>query len=380
MIRRIERADGTRFQVYGKADGKTVYVGTYDSRREANDAEEEHRSDQRKIKRGELAPNATTKRTLKEGLDLWLASIKDSRSHRPYSEFVKYQIEPELGTLKISSITSTTIAQWSTAIAKRYAPQTVNSARGCLSAAFEWFIDPLNGWLKVNPCRGVKQTEVPDRQYNWIKTRGELERLLLGCSDELRDMIAVSVGTAMRIGELLALTWDDVSIDTRLITIQRGSPNGPPKGGKIRQVPILDSVLPVLRARALKRGGSVLVFPGKGGKHRSQTPVTCAFKSALKRAQMDTSLRWHDLRHTSASWWVMSGGDIFRLSKLMGHKSVKVTEKTYAHLAPEAWSQDYARLAFNAPSEPAKVYEIRRDERGKLAGRSSVVIDARQAG
>lgn len=379
MIRRVERAEGTRFQVYGKSDGKTVYVGTRDSLRDAKDLDEEHRSDQRKIKRGELAPNTSTKRTLKEGLDLWLAAIKDSRSHRPYSEFVKYQIEPELGALKISSITSAHIARWTATIGKRYAPQTVNSARGCLSSAFEWFIQP-NEWLKINPCRGVAQTEVPDRQYNWIKTRGELERLLLGCSDDLRDMIAVSVGTAVRIGELLALTWDDVSFDTRLITIQRGSPTGLPKGGRIRQVPILDSALPVLRARALKRGGSVLVFPGKGGKHRAQTPVTCAFKSALKRAQMDTSLRWHDLRHTSASWWVMSGGDIFRLSKLMGHRDVKVTTKTYAHLAPEAWSQDYARLAFSAPSEPGKVYEIRRDDRGKLAGRSSVVLDARIAG
>lgn len=73
----------------------------------------------------------------------------------------------------------------------------------------------------------------------------------------------------------------------------------------------------------------------------------------------------------------MSGGDIFRLSKLMGHRSVKITQDTYAHLAPEAWTQDYARIAFHIPSEPAKVYEIARDERGKLAGRRTVTVEQR---
>jgi len=366
MIRRIERADGPRYQVYSKANGKTVYVGTYDSKKEAGIADEDHRSEQRKIASGELAPKTDTKRTLKQSLDLWLDALEagKSRSHRPYSEFVKYQIEPHLGTLTISSITSEHITSWTEKIAKQYAPQTVNSALGCLSSAFAWFIAPKK-WLKANPCHGVAQTHVPDRVYKWIRTRGELERLLLTCADDLRDMIAV---------------WDDVSFDTRLITIQRGSPNGPPKSGRIRTVPILDSVLPVLQQRALRRGGSVLVFPGRDGKHRTQQPVTSAYKAALRRAGLEPSLNWHALRHTAASWWVMSGGDIFRLSKLMGHGSVKVTQKTYAHLAPEAWQQDYGRLAFNVPAEPAKIYEFKRGENGKMLGKTAINVDARAAG
>jgi integrase len=69
---------------------------------------------------------------------------------------------------------------------------------------------------------------------------------------------------------------------------------------------------------------------------------------------------------------VLGGGDIFRLSRLLGHASVKITQQTYAHLAPEAWQQDYHRLAFHVPSAPAKLYEFRRDEHGKLAGRTVV--------
>lgn len=93
---------------------------------------------------------------------------------------------------------------------------------------------------------------------------------------------------------------------------------------------------------------------------------------------MDEMLVWHGLRHTGASWWGMSGGGIFRLSKLMGHADVKSTQKTQVHLAPEAWHQTPTRLAFHVPSEAARGFEIIRDERGKLARRRSIAVDARE--
>jgi integrase len=378
VIRKIERADGViKWQVYGRVKGKQTYAGTYATRKEALAADEDHRVTQRKIASGELPPAHDTKKTLGDALDEWLTALEKarSRSHRPYSEFVKYQIKPTLAGVPIAKFTKERVESWRDASCRQYAPSTVNSALGCLSSAFAWFVGERK-WIPANPCIGVEQAEVQKRKDNWIRTRGELERLLLACSDELRDMVAFSVGTALRIDEMLHLQWDDIDFDNRLICVQRGR-QGPPKGGRIRYVPILDSVLGMLKARALRRGGSTLVFPGRDGTVRTRTPVTCAYKSALRRAQMDTSLRWHDLRHTAASWWVMSGGDIFRLSKMMGHRSVKVTEERYAHLAPEAWTQDYARISFHVPSEPGKVYEIRRDERGKLAGRTAVMIDAR---
>lgn len=101
---------------------------------------------------------------------------------------------------------------------------------------------------------------------------------------------------------------DDIDLEARLITVQRGR-QGTTKSGKVRHVPPLDSGLDVLLRPRLKRRASPLVFSGKGGGARAQTPVTCAFKAALRRAQMDKSLVWHALRHTGASWWGMSGGD-----------------------------------------------------------------------
>jgi integrase len=371
MIRRIERVDGARFQVYGRRNGKHVYVGTYESRRDALAADEDHRVTQRKVEAGELPPEHDTKIVLNDALDKWLEALDKgkSRSHRAYSEFVKYQIKPWLGTTPIASLRKPHVMRWQTDLLAKYSASSINSALGCLSSAFAWFVD--QEWVPSNPCNGVALLEIKDQTFNWIKTRGELERLLSVCPDELRDMIAVAVGTGLRLDELLHLQHDDFDLDARLITVSRGR-QGTTKSGKVRHVPILDSVLPVLRQRSLKRAGATLVWPGRKGKVRTKTPVQCAFKAALKRAGLDTTLSWHDLRHTCASWWVIGGGDIFRLSKLLGHGDVRVTQKTYAHLAPEAWTQDYSRLAFHCPSEPAKVYEFVRDEDGKLMGKRAL--------
>ena len=64
---------------------------------------------------------------------------------------------------------------------------------------------------------------------------------------------------------------------------------------------------------------------------------------------------FHDLRHTFASHWVASGGDLFKLQKILGHKTVQMTMR-YAHLAPAAFREDWDRLsAAPLPVDEARV-------------------------
>lgn len=355
MIKKVTRADGDVHQVYGYRAGKKHYLGTFETERQAKDHEEEFRVNTRRIERGELAADHDERRVLGPSLTLWLAMLKStgSRSRVAYGEFVQSMVEPHLGKHLITSVTQKTVTDWRTSLVGKFAVSSINAAITCLSSACRWFIEQR--WLKDNPCRGVKRLPRPAHQYLWIRTRAEFERMLGFLGPEFADMAAVAVGTMMRVDEMLHLHWDDIDLENRLITVQRGR-KGPPKNGKVRHVPILDSVLPVFKARALRRGGAQLVFPGalrRDGKAgvRSTQPLHHAFKRALAKAGIDTRTRWHDLRHTGASWWVMSGGDIFRLSKLLGHSDVKITRDTYAHLAPEAWQQDFHRVSFNMPSE-----------------------------
>lgn len=170
----------------------------------------------------------------------------------------------------------------------------------------------------------------------------------------------------MRKGELAGLRWDDVDFERRLITVQR-SYHGPTKAGDVRYVPILDPLLPVLRDWRLRCPGD-LAFPNGRGRMRDEgsrvfKPV---FRRVLARAGFAMTERYgrprpyivfHDLRHTFASHWVMKSGDLFKLQKILGHKSVQMTMR-YAHLAPDAFAGDYARLGTQAPGEPATIVSL----------------------
>lgn len=118
-------------------------------------------------------------------------------------------------------------------------------------------------------------------------------------------------------------------------------------------MPVLDALLPLLRELTLNRDRETLVFPGAKGKPRTKVGVRVPFKQAVERAGIDTALHFHDLRHAFASHWIMNAGDIFRLSKILGHSDVRITQRTYAHLSPEVWVQDYERVAFVVPEADA---------------------------
>lgn len=375
MYRRVDGKTGPHFEVYGYRDKKKTFVGSYGTEREAKHADEDYRAQTRAIERGELAPDVSLTRTFSEAAKQWLASLDKSkrRCAKGYRKRVDIYLDKAFGHMQIARMTSAHVMRFRDENAEKFAPSTVNGLLICLSSAFSYF--KKMQWVSVNPVHGVEQLEVPKHAYNWIHTREEMSRLLLACNDELRDLVAVALGTGMRFDELLHLQWPDVDLTRRLITVHRGR-QGTVKSGKLRHVPILNNVLPVLKARALKRAGAVLVFPGEGGRVRDQKAVRTIYKLALKRAQLDTALRFHDLRHTFASHWMMDGGCIFRLSKLLGHSSVKITQDVYAHLAPEVWEQDYDRVLFQVPSEPAKIYELKRDDAGKIVGREAVLLSA----
>lgn len=377
MITKRKAKDGTiSWQVRsraGAARGRRVYVGSFGNERLAKQALQEHEVKQRAIERGELPPELDHDRLFTQASDEWIESLKrgKSRSWDIYRKRLDLYVLPELGPTAVTKVRKPHIMGFRDRLAQKYAPATVNGILTCVSSAFSYFLD--RQWIAANPCDGVAPVENPHREHNYIRTTEEITRLLAGCAAELRDMIVVAVGTGMRLDELLHLQWADVDIAGRLIQIHRGR-KGTTKSGKLRRVPILDSVLPTLRERALQRGGALLVFPGKEGKVRAKQGVRPIFKLALKRAGLDVTLRWHDLRHSFAVAWVSSGGDIFRLSKLLGHADVKITARLYADYAPEAFAGDYHRVAFTVPTERPNLYALKRDEAGKIVGRGAVAL------
>jgi site-specific recombinase XerD len=75
------------------------------------------------------------------------------------------------------------------------------------------------------------------------------------------------------------------------------------------------------------------IFPPKDGAKGERQRVEGSFEDLLERAEI-TDFRFHDLRHTFASWYMMNGGDLYELAKILGHSNIKMTER-YAKLAKQ---------------------------------------------
>jgi integrase len=128
----------------------------------------------------------------------------------------------------------------------------------------------------------------------------------------------------MRPGEILNLRWDHVHIKNVIEPYLEISET---KNNKKRFIPLNDDMLELLKS--LKDNGSAYVFLGTHGKRL--TLVRKPFIKALKKAGIE-DFRFHDLRHTFASPYVMNNGDLLALKEILGHSDLKMVQR-YAHLA-----------------------------------------------
>jgi integrase len=223
-------------------------------------------------------------------------------------------------------------------------------------------------WMPRAPRIRKPRVRLVSQDFAYLRSDDEIARFLRAAHAEgevVHVLYATAVYTGARAGELAGLRWDAVDLDRRLITIQR-SFDGPTKADDVRYVPILDALLPILRAWRLRHPGK-LVFTNRDGdmlrpsgrifqETLHDVLAEGGFEKVDRRGKKRPYIRFHDLRHTFASHWVMKGGDLFKLQKILGHKTVQMTMR-YAHLQPAAFVEDYAR--FGAPTEPGKVIALK---------------------
>jgi integrase len=143
-------------------------------------------------------------------------------------------------------------------------------------------------------------------------------------TQRMRLIVLTALTTGMRASEVFGLRWPDVMYAEGLLAVRAKL-----KGGKMRYVPLLPEV-----AGELKRYPIVIsddrVFPPRKGAYGNRRRLEGSFEDLLRRAKI-SNFRFHDLRHTFASWYMMNGGDLYELAKILGHSNIKMTER-YAKL------------------------------------------------
>ncbi len=247
------------------------------------------------------------------------------------------------GGIELKDITPVYIEQYKQALSAKSKPATVNRQlallKHMLTKAVDW------GYLKENPSRSVKLLKEPPGRIRFLSL--EERRLLLDeCEGILKDIVLTALETGMRNGEIQNLFWSDVDLERRTITVIRT------KNNESRILPISNRLLPSLEQLYIQRQG-IRVFSKQDG-----TPYgnwRKAYEQALKRTGIK-DFRFHDLRHTFASYLVMAGVDIRTVQVLMGHKTIQMTMR-YSHLSQSHLLDAVNRVGTNVAHFEASVHD-----------------------
>ncbi len=211
-------------------------------------------------------------------------------------------------------------------------------------------VAPVTAVLRVAAKRGwcdqpaFERPKVPIHATRWL-LRDEADRLVTACAPHLKPLVVFLLHTGARLREALRLDWSNVDLKARRVVFMN-TKNGEPRG-----VPLNDDAFLAL-ANLPHRDGNVFLTPARRPYYDSGglggSPINSAFKSACRRAGIE-NLRVHDLRHTFASWLVMSGAPLRTVAELLGHKNLSNVHR-YTHLSPDHLSDAVARLSTSAES------------------------------
>lgn len=261
----------------------------------------------------------------------------------------------QFGHLYDRDLTSISRADFDAFKAKRLKakihPATVNRdldrIKAALSAATQWELLPANPLAGVKRLkrdieervrylapaeeRALRETlELRDAAARARRDSGnawrEARRVatlprLTSYSDHVTPMVLLALNTGLRRGELVQLTWQDIDLLGRRLTVRAGYA----KSGKTRHLPLNSEAMKVLKTYLKHHDGKGRLFLLAG--------IGKAWERLMTAAEIQ-NFRFHDLRHTFASKLVMAGVDLNTVRELLGHGDIKMTLR-YAHLAPE---------------------------------------------
>ncbi|WP_062863694.1 tyrosine-type recombinase/integrase [Paraburkholderia bannensis] len=228
----------------------------------------------------------------------------------------------------------------------RHAPLTAGTRNRYLSTIRALFYDAAKEWEWIDKAPSLPELEEPTGRIRWI-TRDEAKRLLRALTDEcMRDCTAFGFQTGLRQGNILKLEWSQVDLVAKRAWIH-------PDQAKARKpigVPLNEEAVAILRRQIGRSDEFVFVSAGEP----LDSWDAWAWKTACRRAGIK-SFRFHDVRHTWASWHVQGGTPLQVLKELGGWASFEMVLR-YAHLAPDHLAQHAGAVLMH---EPAKLVAVK---------------------
>ncbi len=259
-------------------------------------------------------------RTFFDAIALWLKEAERNESDR-------YRIDALLGRVQDRELSGLTLEYLEKAMGDQKSAASFNRMANLLDAVLH--LAQGKGWIHDLPK--IPRKKVEDGRTRWL-TAEEWNRLRKRLPVYMERMARFALATGLRENNVLTLRWDQIDHRRRVAWVHPDEA----KAGEAIGVPLNADAWAVLQERQEAQKGEKLgkewVFPNPDGR-----PYYKASNRAWREAREGAKLpdiRWHDLRHTWASWHVMNGTSLLELQRLGGWKTFSMVTR-YAHLAPE---------------------------------------------
>jgi integrase len=339
--RRTETGE-LRYQVKVRLKGYPPQAATFRRKKEAERWAKETEVALRERRYFKAAESE--RRTVGEVIDRYrrevLPAKRSARSQRAQLLWWK----GELGSLSLADLTPALVADCRDRLAKGKTPSGKPASpatqvrylaalgHALTVAVREW------GWLDDNPVRKVRRPKEPGGRVRFL-SETERTALLAACRKSrapfLYPLVVLALATGARLGELLGLRWEDIDLARGVARLLHT------KNGELRALPLRGHALSVLTDYAARcPPGAGLVFPCRHG--RTPVCIRKPWERALAEAEIE-DFRFHDLRHSSASYLAMSGATLTDIAAVLGHKTLAMV-KRYAHLSDEHVGRVVARM------------------------------------
>lgn len=266
------------------------------------------------------------------------AKKKSPRTWKREEEIMEQHYLPQFGRLGLDEISQNQIEralQWR--LRRGAAQGTVTREQSLLHAVFEAAVE--DELIDKNPLKKIPRTPYKTRQR--VLTVEEQLKLKATLSPMLYRWLVFMLGTGLRLEECRGLTPADINWEAKTIHVTGKGQNGEPKE---RFVPLLSpKLIEILRTQIEENEGDA-THHRRNRRGSLWAQEQSYFRKELTKACKKAEVQFispHTLRHTFSTRYLQSGGNIFVLSKILGHHSVEITERVYAHLM----SQDHARLS-----------------------------------
>jgi len=313
-----------------------------------------------KLAKGEsLAPEPINQiYTFKEFSAKWF-EIYVKNNNKP-SEIIrkdsilKVHLLPYFGKYQLTDIKSFGIEEFKTLkINKGYNPKSINNYLGvlakCLKTAMEWEI--------INSVPRIKPLKVQPQKFDYL-TEAEAEQLLNTATGVYHSLIKIALYTGLRFSELVALSWDDVNLKDKVLTVTHsfsGGVLGSTKSNKIRYIPLIDELCELFRTLPVEY--QRFIFVNQNSSHYLAEACRRNLHWICDKAKL-RHVGWHTLRHTFASRLAGNNVSVMAIKDLLGHSEIRTTMR-YAHLGPMVLRDAVLTLDKNSRHNPVTTSNFR---------------------